>query len=293
MPPLPAQPSGPASLRLPGATLQFTVTINLAHTNDSPQPQPTISAVELLPASVPAPFSSLHPQSSSTTLSASMPGMDREGTPTCSLHKGHRVWLLHFQGQPAFLLDDIALGYLAWLFTHPNQPIHGLDLYTQAHPLHPKTAGLTELPDPRTGHPIPLAASARLQQANLSRDNRASANALRQEFAELHATLDSPTASEIEKTEAAERLEALRPVAAACATAAHSDADRAVRAVRRALQRLYDDLRLATDEQGQPHPVLRPFAQHLHQYLILPSSRRANPPGHLLYQPPPNLRWNQ
>jgi len=49
-----------------------------------------------------------------------------------------------------------------------------------------------------------------------------------------------------------------------------TSAENLVRAVRLAISRLHNHLAAATDGDCQPHPVLRPFADHLAKHLITP-----------------------
>jgi hypothetical protein len=68
-----------------------------------------------------------------------------------------------------------------------------------------------------------------------------------------------------------------------------------------AITRLNAHLAKAADGKGQPHPVLRPFADHLANYLITPSARfngrmgvrtRAGVAGRFTYEPPPGAAWS-
>jgi hypothetical protein len=43
--------------------------------------------------------------------------------------------------------------------------------------------------------------------------------------------------------------------------------------VTRAIKRLHARLARAVDAKGRPHPVLRGFALHLHEHLLVPSGR--------------------
>ena len=74
-----------------------------------------------------------------------------------------------------------------------------------------------------------------------------------------------------------------------------------VRAVRLAINRLHENLAEAVDANGQPHPVLRPFGEHLAKHLIGPSARyngrmgartRAGVAGRFTYEPPAGVRWS-
>ena len=78
-------------------------------------------------------------------------------------------------------------------------------------------------------------------------------------------------------------------------------AQKCVRAVTAALKRLHTHLAAAVDAEGQPHPVLRAFARHLYEHLLVPSGRAggcargwpaANYPGCFTYEPPKGVVWS-
>jgi hypothetical protein len=66
-----------------------------------------------------------------------------------------------------------------------------------------------------------------------------------------------------------------------------------------AIKRLHDRLAAAVDAAGKPDAVLRAFALHLHEHLLLPSGRggshsRAGAwtlPGCSIYVPPKGILW--
>jgi len=77
-------------------------------------------------------------------------------------------------------------------------------------------------------------------------------------------------------------------------------AERCVRAVTRAIKRFHARLAGAVDAEGQPHPMLRGFALHLHEYLLVPSGRgggyarahaTSGSAGSLTYELPPGVIW--
>jgi hypothetical protein len=117
---------------------------------------------------------------------------------------------------------------------------------------------------------------------------------------EWEAVLDDPDATEREKAEALGMLEELAAFQRQHAMRSKGNAERLVRAVRLAITRLHGNLAAATDAAGQPHPVLRPFSDHLTKHLIAPSARftgrvgsraRAGVAGRFTYEPPRGVLW--
>src|SRR5436190_1716046 len=117
---------------------------------------------------------------------------------------------------------------------------------------------------------------------------------------ELEAILDSEDESEPVKAEALRELEAIAEFQRRHARRSKDTAQQIAEAVRLAIRRLHRRLSQATDSRGDPHPVLRPFAQHLEKYILVPSARysghgsassKSVPPGCLTYEPPPGLSW--
>jgi len=78
-------------------------------------------------------------------------------------------------------------------------------------------------------------------------------------------------------------------------------AQKCVRAVDMAIKRLHAHLARAVDGQGNPHPMLRGFARHLNEHLLIPSGRggarggvraAAALAGCFTYEPPPDVAWS-
>jgi hypothetical protein len=89
----------------------------------------------------------------------------------------------------------------------------------------------------------------------------------------VEAVLDDDEATEPEKAEALAELEQVYEFQKKHAMRSRGNAEKLVRAVRVAITRFHKHLEAATDGKAQPHPVLRPFADHLAKYLITPSAR--------------------
>ena len=200
-----------------------------------------------------------------------------------SLRRDGACWTLTFAGRPAVLRHETGLHHIAHLLQHPREPFFGLDLAVEAR----IASGLAE----------DLDRAAVLAQLSHTSTSPEKPVLLLKKQAELRDILENDDESEIVKREALEELEAITGLQTAHV---QDSAGRAVRAVRRAIHRFHRRMSTALDGRGAPHPVLRPFAGHLHQHLLVPSSRyAASTPcyarkglfGCFIYEPPPGVRW--
>ena len=225
----------------------------------------------------------------------------RGANPRYSLRKGLGVWELVLAGQPALLKHEQGIFYVAWLLTHPPQePIHAVALAAKALAYYDDGPVATTITDPATGRTLVVERNATLQQRNLALDDAEAAARLRRKQHELEAILDDE--DQIEPVKA----EARRDLAAICAfqrkhlAGYRGSTERCVRSIGFALRRFHRRLANAVDGRGNPHPVLRPFAEHLRQHLLIPSGRAAGhggirahsaAAGCLTYEPPTGVVW--
>jgi hypothetical protein len=289
----PSPPAGPAqlSLRLPPSTLKLTLAPRLVFDHGVWCTLPTVISLQLIPDPQPSTIPST-PQ-----LPSSMNPLIHQSTnppaPPYALHLHHRIWHLWFEGLPSFLDDEYAVRYLAWLLTHPLDPIHGYDLYMLSNPLTPGDNGPHELANPITGEIVTLPSNARIQEANLAHDLHPELTPefknLLAEIADLKTITENEAASQLERDEAAAELKQKRKLLSALSNRAKDGAEKAVKTVRRALTRFHEQLKNAVDENGNPHHLLRAFAKHIFEQIILPS--RATP-SHLVHHPLPGISWN-
>jgi hypothetical protein len=139
------------------------------------------------------------------------------------------------------------------------------------------------------------------QERSHGLDDLNAARRLLKKQAELETVLDDEDATEPEKAEALAELERVYEFQKKHAMRSKGNAENLVRAVRRAITRFHERLAKATDGHGQPHPVLRPFAEHVAKYIITPSARfngrtgactRAGVAGRFTYEPTPGVWWS-
>lgn len=221
--------------------------------------------------------------------------------PRFALIKGRGSWTLIFDGRMAPLNHEKGIFYVAHLLQNPpREPIQALDLAVKVPEIYRKQLGVAATIDQMTGEAVPLDRHARIQERSLGLEAMQSTRAVGKIQQKWEAVLDDEKISEPERAEALQKLEEIAEFQRRYAERSKSNADNLVRAVRRAITRFYDGLARALDKDGKPHPVLVPFAEHLHEYLLKPSARfsgryrsrsRAGVAGSFIYEPPPGVTW--
>ena len=185
------------------------------------------------------------------------------------------------------------------LLNPPDEPIHALDLVTRIAALDRKNAGLPEIVDPVTGATVSVETLATLQQRSLSLDDAQLMRGVLRSQNELETILEDPKTIEPVRREVERDLEALYRYEEKHCLRTIDAAQKAARTVRMAINRFCDHLAAATDIQGSPHAVLRLFAKHLKDHLLVPSARfpggrtrTANGiAGCFTYEPPAGITW--
>ena len=139
-----------------------------------------------------------------------------------------------------------------------------------------------------------------IQQRSMGLDDAAAVRALWRRQRALEAVLEDDRESEPVKAEALRELEEITEFLRKSPWRSRGGAERCVRAVTRAIKRFHARLAGAVDAEGQPHPVLRGFARHLQEYLLVPSGRgggyaraqaASGAAGCFSYEPPPGVVW--
>ncbi len=194
-------------------------------------------------------------------------------------------WQLTFQGRQAIFKHELGALYVAWLLLDPPpEPIHAVALALKARELSGQAAGPCEL----------------VQQRSMGLEDAATVRALWRRQRALERALEDDNAIEPVKAEALRELEEITEFLRQSPWRSQSGAERYVRAVARAIWRLHRQLGRAVDAGRFPHPVLRAFGRHLHEYLLIPSGRGGGrggarlasaPGGCLTYEPPLGVVW--
>jgi len=183
-----------------------------------------------------------------------------------ALRNGLGFWELTFAGQGAVFKHEQGAFYVAYLLWHPpGEPIHGLALALEIKVLYERPDGASGIADPTSGRLVPVAHNAMLQQRSLGLDDAEAIRNLRRKQQELEALLEDEDQIEPVKAEAQRELEAIYQFQKHNAPRIRTSAEKAADAVGKAIKRLYRHLANAVDAQGDPHPGLRSFAEHLKQ----------------------------
>ena len=187
------------------------------------------------------------------------------------LRRSEKIWDLYFEGQRTSIKDEAGLPLVAYLLDHPRDPLHGTVLDARAHRAQP------------------------LNQRNPGLDRQQSFNRLKNQMAELFEIIDDPFADDAEKVAAQLKRDDIRDELTKSIPQSAGDAANCVRAVRKAILRLRDNL-----EQDKTDPIGVKFAHHVTEFLINPSARynekrgdslRTGTAGQFVYEAPKGFRW--
>ncbi|MDD5677881.1 MAG: hypothetical protein PHW60_07810 [Kiritimatiellae bacterium] len=221
--------------------------------------------------------------------------------PRYALRRDRAAWKLVYDGQEAVLRHERGILYVAYLLQNPpREPIHALDLAVHVPDIYRKQLGITATTDALTGETVQLHRHARIQERSLGIEALESAKGVWKAQQKWEAVLEDNNATEPERAEALRYLEEIATFQRKYAEHSKSNADRLVRAVRRAVTRFHDNLVKALDANGNPHPVLTAFAEHLNNHLLIPSARysgsyrsrsRTGIAGCFTYEPPAGVTW--
>jgi hypothetical protein len=202
-----------------------------------------------------------------------------------ALCRGPGFWEVAFEGRQATFKHEQGAPYAAWLLLHPpRKPIHALALALDARTVFGRTPGAAEV----------------LQQQYLGLDEAEAVRNLRRQERELEAVLDDDEAIEPVKAEALRELEAIYDFMRKHPWRSRDCIQRCAQAVSLAIRCLHARLATAVDREGKPDSVLRAFARHLHDHLLVPSDGGgirgrqrvgAALPGWFTYEPPAGVVW--
>jgi hypothetical protein len=174
-----------------------------------------------------------------------------------ALRKDYGVWELTCGNQRANLKHEIGLEYVAFLMAHPNQEFHGLELALKVRAAREGAPGRDDM----------------LNERAIALDDAEAARRLYRKQRELEALIDDVNTIEAVRDEAYEQLKQILEFQKKNISKTSSQAQKASHAVGMAVKRLYKRLATAFDAHGNPRPILRAFAQHILDRILLPSGR--------------------
>ena len=213
--------------------------------------------------------------------------------------------MLFFKDGRAYLKHEIGLQYVSYLLRHRNEAVSGATLFSKFHLQSPKSPGITSLVLSDTGEFTDLSDDTTLSQENLDKDTDRVLAAHREKAEEFRETLQDPDASPSDKEFAREQL---RQIIAFLGTEKSITQDPntcAGKRVRKAIQRLCDNLARQEPGATAPDPVAREFAGYIVQHILGPSRRytvakkganvrvaRGELAGQLIFECPPGHCWS-
>jgi hypothetical protein len=205
--------------------------------------------------------------------------------PEYALRRGVGFWELVFEGRQSIFRHELGALYVAYLLGEPpREPLHGVALALKA----------------REKLGQPANAGEALQQRVMGLEEAASVRALWRRQRELEGVLQDRLAIEPVKAEAQRELEEITEGLRQSPWLSRHGAERCARAVGVAIKRLHARLAAAVDAEGKPDKVVRAFALHLHEYLLVPSGRGGGYAGEqavsgfegcFSYQAPKGVLW--
>ena len=202
-----------------------------------------------------------------------------------ALRRGVGYWALVFAGREAIFKHELGALYVAYLLLHPQkEPLHAVALALKARDLAGKPAGPNEV----------------LQERSMGLEDAAAVRALWRRQRELERVLADRLEIEPVKAEALRELEEVTEYLRTSPWRSRHGAERSARAVAVAIKRFHTRLAGALDAEGKPDEVLRAFALHLQEHLLLPSGQGCGhigkwvasvPAGCFTYEPPSGVVW--
>jgi hypothetical protein len=200
-----------------------------------------------------------------------------------AVRRGLGTWEITFAGRRDSFVQQQGAEYVVYLLLHPPpEPMHAVSLALAAHRAGGDTAFQIE----------------DFRQRSLGLDDADAVQQLRDKARALEAVLKDRRESEGAKAEARQQREQILDYLRKNPWRSRDGAQKCVRAITIAMKRLHEHLAESVDAEGNPHPVLQEFGEHLFRYMLVPSGRgggqggaRAFVGGCFTYEPPPGVVW--
>ena len=222
--------------------------------------------------------------------------------PRYMLRQGSGAWLFTVDGRDGNIADEKGLRYVEYLFKNPSTvPIHAIDLQANVCEVKAGNGGLFEIIDPVTGKRITLSKTARIQERNLSIDDRENIRRIWKIRHDWQAISNDESATEMERTEAREEVAAIDTVLNSMAFRNKSNAAKDYDRIRQAITRLRKNLDAKTTKDGRKDPAYAALSEHIRLYLVESSRRysgtrtsrtRAGTAQTFIYERPDDVIWS-
>lgn len=221
--------------------------------------------------------------------------------PRYMLRQGSGAWLFTVNGLDGNIADEKGLRYVEYLFKNPPPaPVHAIQLQADVCEVEPGKGGIVEIVDPDSGERITLSRTARMQERNLSIDNREANRRIWKIRRTWQSIVDDESASEVERDEAREQLASLDKVLSSWALREKSNASKSYDRIRQAVNRLLTHLDAKTTKDGKKDPAYSALAEHIRRHMVETSRRysgkrtsrtRAGTAQTFMYERPDGVIW--
>jgi hypothetical protein len=221
--------------------------------------------------------------------------------PCYLLRQGSGAWVFAVNGLDGTIADEKGLRYVEYLFKNPpSAPIHAIQLQADVCEVEPGKGGIVEIVDPDSGERITLSRTARIQERNLSIDNRESNRRIWKIRQSWQAIVDDEAVTELERVEAREQLASLDKLLSSWAMREKSNAAKTYDRIRQAITRLLAHLDAKTTKDGKNDPAYVALAEHIRVHLVETSRRysgkrtsrtRAGTAQTFMYERPDGVIW--
>jgi hypothetical protein len=221
--------------------------------------------------------------------------------PRYMVRKEEGVWRVVFEGKEGVVRDHKGMPLAVYLLKNPPPvPIHAMVLEMAVWAAEDPSGVISEVVTDDASDGETVDDMAYVQQARGAKLNAGANVILRAKVRKLLQTKADETLPPSEREAAAEKLDEIHAALLGKAGRGKDAASLAVDRVRKALTRLHENLTQPSRDRHERNLVLDLFADHLEQYLLIPSARfsgsvgsrnRAGVAGTFTYEPPPGVIW--
>ena len=201
-------------------------------------------------------------------------GKPHPSRPRFLLRQGIGHWLFTVDGLDGHIADEKGLQYVEYLFKNPPaEPIHATDLQAEVCEMDTNAEGVTEIVDPDSNERIVLSRNARLQERNLSIDDRDAKRRIWRIRQSWQRIIDDDKATAMERDEARTEKAKIDEVLASKALRDKGNAAKTYDRIRQAITRLRKHLDAKKTKDGEKDPAYEALADHIRQHLSAASRR--------------------